>query len=1086
MKKITFFLSIMFFMGSLFVNAQTKNVTGTVTSDEDDQPIPGVSVSVKGTTLGTITNIDGEFELTVPDDAKTLVFSFVGMKNFEVEIGSQSTFNVKMETDVFGIDEVVVTALGISREKKGLGYSVQDLKGDDLVVAREANVVNSMQGKLSGVQITNSSGNVSSGSRIVIRGMSTLTGNNQPLFVVDGIPIINSYSDIAGAGSGTDYGNSASDVNPADIETISVLKGANAAALYGSRAVNGVVLITTKTGKGVKKGIGVSIESNMMWSSPLRLPDFQNLYGQGYDGEFEYVDGNWGGVNDGIDESWGPRLDGRLLPQFDSPYDPVTGVRTPTPWIAHPDNVKSVFQTGYNRVTTASVTRMEDNYNFRMSLSNDDITGMIPNTDQTKNTFTLNAGLNVTNKLRVGGSGSYINTKNDNIMSSGYTSAGIFQSLSQWFGRQVDTQYLKDHWQEVDPVTGRTINWNHSYHDNPYWTLNKNTNSRSRERLMGNVNLSYDINDWLLFKAMIGTDAYSQHTKEVRAKGSNDWMDGRFDNYESVRSETTANAQLAFDKTFGDLDVLGTIGSEYNHYDYRSDESHVSKLIIPDLYAVSNAAAPATTGMYEEHTELQSVFASVNLGYKEYLYLDLTARNDWSSTLPVDNNSYFYPSASLGFILTNALGIESQALSFAKLRASYAQVGGTAGAYALQGTFSAADPFNGQPSLTYTNTLAPLGLKPQQKKSIEFGADLKFLDNRIGLDVTYYKENTINQIMNIAISNTTGFSTKTINAGNMQNEGWELTLNATPVRTKDFSWDITANWSTNKNTVKELTGDMQYIQLYGIGWSTYVRAQVGEEYGQIWGYDIIREHEQDVLDDAGNVKYTLYTGRPVLSTSGRYIRSPKQTVLGNVSPDYFGGVNNGFHYKKLNFSFLIDFRKGGDQYSVTDWFGNYAGIMAPTAAVNDNGMNVRDAVADGGGVKADGVYGKLVNGHVVLTDKTGAESSTPVQNESYVDAQIFYETDYWGKPSLSIFDASFVKLREVIVGYTFNDVPVLREIGLKDLNLSLVGRNLWLIHSNMPHVDPENGISAGNTSVGGDSTPIPSARTIGFDLKLNF
>jgi len=967
MKKIAIFLSILLFMGTMVANGQTKNLTGTVTSADDNTPIPGVSVSVKGTTLGTITNIDGVYELKVPDDAKILVLSFVGMKTQEIGIGTATTYNVVLVPDVLGLDEVVVTALGQTRTKKGLGYSVQDIKGDELVTARESNVVNSLQGKVSGVQITNSSGNVSSGSRIVVRGMSTLTGNNQPLFVIDGVPIINSYSS-SGAYSGVDYGNSAMDINPSDVENISILKGANAAALYGSRAVNGVVLITTKSGKGTSKGLGVSVESNMMWSNPLKLPSYQNEYGQGYNKKFEYVDGNWGGVNDGIDESWGPKLDGRLLPQFDSPYDPVTGVRTPTPWIAHPDNVKNVFETGFNRTTTLSVSRMEDDYNFRVSVANQDITGMIPNTDQRKNTFTLNAGLNVTSKLRVGGSGSYIVTNNDNIMGSGYTSAGILQSLSQWFGRQVDTQFLKDNWEEIDPVSGRNYNWNHSYHDNPYWTLNKNTNSRSRERIMGNVNLSYEITDWIQFRAMLGVDAYSQHIKEVRAKDSHDWMDGRFSNYESIRSETTANAVLTFDKTVGDFDILGTLGTEYNHYDYRSDNTYVSSLIIPDLYAVSNAAVAATTGMNESHRELQSVFASVNLGYKDYLFLDLTARNDWSSTLPIESNSYFYPSVSLGLIVTEALGIQSDILSYAKLRGSYAQVGGTAGTYALQGTFGASQPFTGQPSLSYTNTLAPLGLEPQQKKSVEFGGELKFLNNRISLDATYYKENTENQILNIAISRTTGFSTKTINAGNMQNEGLELVLNVVPIQTKDFTWDITANWSTNKNTVKELTGDMEYLYLYNGSWGLQVHARVGEEYGQMWGYDILRENSTEILNDDGEVDYIQYSGRPVLGSNGRYQRAPKKSVLGNIAPDWFGGINNGFHYKNLNASFMIDFRVGGDQYSVTDWFGNYAGIMEITAATNDNGKNVRDDVADGGGVKIDGVYGKQVDGMIQYTD----------------------------------------------------------------------------------------------------------------------
>jgi hypothetical protein len=319
----------------------------------------------------------------------------------------------------------------------------------------------------------------------------------------------------------------------------------------------------------------------------------------------------------------------------------------------------------------------------------------------------------------------------------------------------------------------------------------------------------------------------------------------------------------------------------------------------------------------------------------------------------------------------------------------------------------------------------------------------------------------------------------------------EITLNATPVQTKDFSWDITANWATNKNVVNELTGDLQYINLYNGSWGMTVRAILNEEYGQMWGYDIVKENEEIVYypegsPNAGEQWYIKYSGKPVVNSQGRYIRSPQQTVIGNVTPDWFGGVNNGFHYKNLNFSFLVDFRWGGDQYSITDWFGSYAGVMEATAAINDNGKNVRDPVADGGGVKVDGVYGKVVDGRVVFTDASGTETSNPVQNESYVGAQTFYETDYWGKPSLSIYDAGFVKLREVIVGYTFNDIPYLRDIGVRNVNLSFVGRNLWLIYSNMPHVDPENGISAGNTSVGMNSTPIPSARTLGFDLKINF
>lgn len=1095
MKRLTILFTLLVFTW-LQVFSQANVITGTVTSAEDDSPIPGVSVVVRGTTIGTITDVDGNYSLAVPENAIKLMFTFVGMKTVEETIGGRSVIDVTLEVDILGLEEVVVTSLGITRVKKALGYSVQDISGDELVTARESNVVNSLQGKLAGVQITNSSGNVSSGSRIIIRGMSTLTGNNMPLFVVDGVPIINAYSGTGertvGSYDGTDYGNSTMDVNPSDIESISVLKGANAAALYGSRAVNGVVMITTKSGKlkpGARKGLGISFESNWVWSNPLKLPEFQDLYGQGYNGQFEYVDGDWGGTNDGIDESWGPRLDGRLIAQFDSPYDPVTGVRTPTPWVAHPDNIKDIFQTGLTATNTLTLQGADEKANFRLSLANQDVKGMLPNTDLKRNNVTFSAGLNVTSKFRVNASANYISNKSDNIMTAGYTSAGVFQSTCQWFGRQVDMIALKDHWEEIDPVTNEPYNWNHSYHDNPYWTLYKNTNSRDRDRLIGNVNFKYDLTTFLSLEGMVGNDVYSQKIKERRAKGSHDWPEGTFNSYLTTRNQMIARTQLNFNKDFGDLSVVALVGGEYNHYNYHENNTFVSELIIPDLYAVSNAAVDATTSMSETHTELQSAFATVNLGFRNYLFLDITARNDWSSTLPVDNNSYFYPSVSLGFVVTEALGMSSPIISYAKLRASYAEVGGSADAYALKGIYDASDPFRGKPSLSYTNTLPPPGLEPQKKKSIEAGIDLKFLSNRIRLDATYYKENTINQIMNISISRMSGFNNQTINAGNIQNQGVEVTFGVTPVQISDFRWDIMVNWATNKNKVIELTEGIDDLYLYNASWGTRVYARVGEPYGQLMANDIVRENAViHYRDDAETITdYVEYTGRPVVRTSGRLIQTPQMTLCGNVTPDWFGGVNSALSYKDFNFSFLVDFRKGGVQYSVTDWFGAYAGVTAETAATNANGMNVRDPVADGGGVLVDGVYGALNNdGTPRFTDANGNDATTPVENTTYVGALTYYETDYWGKPGLSVFDASFVKLREVILGYTFHDISALQKVGISSINFSLVGRNLLLLLDNMPHVDPENAISAGNTSLGMNSTPIPSARTFGFNLKFTF
>ena len=984
MKKLLLLIVLFVYVGSLTLLAQTKVITGTVSSSvEGEGPIPGVTVQVKGTTIGTVTDTNGKYTLNVPQNATTLIFTYIGMKRQEVEIGGRSQINGVMESDITGLNEVVVTALGISREKKALGYAVQDLGGDKLEKAKVSNIVNAFQGKLAGVQISNSDGGVSSGVRILIRGVNSLSadGNNQPLFIVDGVPINNTTSS-TGSYGGRDYGNASSDINPSDVENISVLKGASAAALYGSRAVNGVVLITTKSGKSRlgKPGLGVTLEENVMWENPLVIPKYQNLYGQGSasdaaagEYEFEYVDGMYGGVNDGVDESWGPRLDGRLIPQFDSPYDVETDTRTATPWIAHPDNIKSYFQTGMRRTTSVAIAGAKQGADFRLSLSNQKITGILPNTDLTRNNVALNGNIALSDKITFGGSASYISNKSDNIAENGYNGGNPMQSLGQWFGRQVDMNALKENWNTTDPKTGLPYSWNHSYHNNPYWNMYKNTNSRNRDRMIGNVNMSWKLTDWLAFKAMAGTDFSVEDIVERIAVGDVGMGSpkGNFASYSNRRQEINANARLEFNKTFGNFGVTASAGAEYNHYNGLYRRINVAELIVPDLYTVSNAAVAPTTELSERHTELQSVFGTANFSYKNFLFLDLTGRNDWSSTLPLNNNSYFYPSASLSFILSDALGITSNFLSFLKLRGSYAEVGGSADAYSLQGTYSADQPFNGNPSLRYTSTIPPLGLKPQRKRSKEVGMEARFFQNRLGFDVSVYKENTVNQIMNIAVSNTTGFSTKTINAGNLQNAGIELQVTATPVQTKDFSWDITFNWSKNENKVVELYGDMKYLSLYDLSWGGYVYAFPGKEYGTVYGYAVVRENAKPVYYDEAKTQlaYYEYSGRPVVTTTGRYRRSGQRTPLGNVYPDWFGGINNSLTYKNFNLSFLVDFKKGGDIFSVTHMFGMYTGVLAPTAAINANGKNVRDALSEGGGVLIeDAVYGKVnTDGTIAFT-----------------------------------------------------------------------------------------------------------------------
>ena len=455
MKKKLFLFYLQLVFSLIVTHAQTKTITGTVTFSEDGNPFTGVTVEVRGTTIRTVTDVNGIYSLEVPEYARVLIFTFNGMKTVEESIDDRSVIDTKLEPDILGLDEEVVTAFGINRKKITLGYSHQDVRGEDLVTAREPNIVNSLQGRLSGVQITNSDGTLAAGVRMLIRGMSKFNGDNQPLWVVDGIPISNAYSEPDCYG-GMDWGNNAMDLNPSDIENISLLKGANAAALYGSRALNGVVLVTTKSGRSRdgKKGLGVTFETNWMWSNPLVLPDFQDEYGQGYSGQFEYVDGNHGGTGDGIDESWGPPLDrGLMIPQWDSPYDHETGIRVPTPWVSQPDNVKDFLVTGRNRTTNLALHGGYDRTDFRLSFSNQDQTGIMENTDLKKNTVSLNAGFAITKKIHIGGAISYISNKSDNLVERGYCNDNPMYGLSMWFGRQVNMDNLRSMWKEIDPIT---------------------------------------------------------------------------------------------------------------------------------------------------------------------------------------------------------------------------------------------------------------------------------------------------------------------------------------------------------------------------------------------------------------------------------------------------------------------------------------------------------------------------------------------------------------------------------------------------------------------------------------------------------
>lgn len=1081
MKKLAMLLACFVLAGTQFLWAQGTVITGTVTGKEDGQPIPGVAVLVKGTTIGTITDFDGKYSLSVPQNAVSLVFSFVGMKTVEVPIEGKTTIDVAMESDVLGISEVVVTALGITKEKKSIGYAIQDVSGDEISRAGERNMVNALQGKVAGVFINNSSGSIASSSRIVIRGNNSLTRENQPLFVVDGVPISNTYNTTGGYG-GVDYGNAAMDINPSDIESVTVLKGGNAAALYGQRGANGVIMITTKSGKS-RKGLGVTFENSFAWDNVLILPDFQNEYGQGYYGEFEYVDGAGSGINDNVDESWGPKLDGRLIPQYDSPYDPVTGIRTPTPWVAHPDNIKSLFQTGTSRNTSLALEGSNEKANFRLSMTNNDAIGVVPNTDLKKNSFYLTGGYKLSEKLQVSATANYLRNNSANIPSGGYTSANILQQ-SSWHGRQVDYAGLKKMINVIDPVTGLPFNWNHSYHDNPWWTMYKNTNSRDRQRIIGNVNIQYFFTDWLNFQAQVGTDYFSEVRNERRAKGSHDWPDGQYNSWSRIFNETNASAMLTFNRNIiADLNLTATIGANIMHRDDRQQNTFIAQLIIPDLYATSNAVVPPATWLSESHQEIQSVYGLINLNYKGWLSLEGTLRDDWASTLPVKKNPYSYPSFNAGFVFTDALGIQSNLFSYGKLRGGWAKVASPADPYSLTGVYTSSDPFEGNPVMNYTNTLPNINLDPETTVSKEVGAELKFFNSRVVFDVTLFQKNTTNQILPISISSATGFTSKWINAGEMQNKGIELLVNLTPVKLRKFTWDVDINYTRIKNEVLSLAPDMSFFALGG-AWSIQIQARPGEPYGSMFYRTIARENYK--ADTQKGVVLTN-TGRPLVSPfTGNYVRTSYNTVIGNITPDWLGSLRNSFMFDKFNLSVLIDVRKGGDLFSVTNFFGEYAGTLASTVGKNPKGNDIRTPVADGGGYLVKGVLGKIKpDGTVEYLDANGNHSDVPIENtEVYIEAQDYFEGIWGYQGGRSIFDGSYVKLREVSAGYTF-DQPFLQKIGIRNLNLSLVGRNLAILHKNVPNIDPENAFDAGNVQ-GLESNMLPSVRTISVNLKVVF
>lgn len=1025
--------------------AQEIAIKGKVTSKGDGGPLPGASILVKGSSRGSTTNADGEFTMNTTSDA-TLVISFIGFKTLELPVGSKTSFDIALDEDATQFNEVVVTALGIAREKKALGYSVQEVSGKNLTQARETNLVNSLSGRLAGVQVTNSNGAPGASSRMIIRGASSIGSNNQPLFVVDGVPIDNSNF---GSGTGVDYGNAAASINPDDVESISVLKGPSAAALYGSRGANGVVLITSKSGKG-SKGIGVSFNTNTSFESVFRQPEWQNEYGQGAKGLFSYKDGTGGGVNDGVDESWGPKLDGRLLPQFNSPIA-ADGTRTPTPWIAHPDNVNQFYQTGKTYTNNVGVTGGNDKADFRLSFTNLKQDGILPNTGYKRQTMSLNAGWNLTKKLNVRATVNYVKDGSDN--------RNNFGLYFIWFGRQVDMNSLKDY---TKPGSIYQNNWNDNYWTNPYYLLNNSTRANQRDRMYGNIVATYKLTDWLTLTGRSGTDFYEDRRKTRTAArqaklGSTQLYDAYNEEQIFVR-ESNSDFLLNATHKFGEFDITANIGGNHRSNYAQRNYMGATELAIPRVWNMGNSRQrPVTENSFIEKT-VNSLYASANLGFRNYLFLDLTARNDWSSSLPSDNRSYFYPSAAVSAILSDMFDVKSTVLSFAKIRAGLAQVGNDTDPYRLASTYKYENPWGSTPSLSENNALLNSELKPEITTSYEIGADLRFWQNRVGLDVTYYSKSSTDQILDVNVSNASGYLSKLLNAGKITNKGVEIQLTATPVKVGKFQWDIGLNWARNKNKVVSLADNLTTYQLntsynpltQTTSTSSFrglsVEARVGQPYGTFFGKGFMRAPDGQIVYDA--------QGYPMLEAASR--------VLGNFTPDWIGGFSNTFRYKNFSLSTLIDVKHGGDIFSQSINIGRYTGVLKETTMGRETG------------VVGQGVVNTGTTDNPVYVPNTKQLSSEEYHHKYYLLTN----------NENTIFDASYVKLREVKFTYMISG-KAMKKLPFRDIAVSVVGRNLALLKSNLPHIDPETSYYNDGNLQGIENGQIPTTRSIGFNISFN-
>ena len=1059
MRRLALIASLILFVGLNAMFAQTTTITGAITDSETGEPMPGVSVVVRGTTIGTVTNVDGNYSLSVPDDATNLLYSFVGMKTQDILIEGRTTINVVMESEAIGVDEVVVTALGVSREKKSLGYASQNVKSDELTSANSADAMSALSGKVAGVQISGS--NFAGSKNVLIRGASSLTGNNQPLYVIDGVPMdnqnFNSTSTQTGGG-GVDYGSMINDINPNDIESVNVLKGSAASALYGSRGQNGVIMITTKSGKAGKKSFSVDVNTGVTFEKVYILPELQTSYGGGY-GDFgtEVIDGvEYLVPAYDVDESWGPKYEGQQVLHWWGIADYEQGI-TSTPqtgaWVAPKNDVEDFFETGVQYQNSISITTSNETSALRIGYTNVNTSGTVPNASQNKNTFNLNGNTKLFDGIvEANATMTYVNTYTKGRPVSGYDDRSFSQKFYQWGQRQLDFEKLKDYknpdgtqrvWNRIS-----IDNPNPIYSDNPYWTVYENYQDDDRQRVYGTTGLKFNLTDDLNVQGNVYLDTYTFNQRERVAPGSQSLS--FYDVTQRQFTEVNYEGKINYKKTVNDFNIVASLGANKRTEDYSRIYSGTDGgLAVAGLWNVNNSNNTPLTENYSRKKIVNSWFAFASLGWKNTVYLDLTARQDHDTSLPTDDNTYFYPAASLSFIISEM--VDFTWLDMAKVRMNYAETGNGTDPYRVYQSFNVGDSFGGYRQFTNNTRLNNAKLKSEKTKEVEFGLEASALNNRVRLDVSYYKRNTTDQIVPIELSGSTGFTSMVVNAGEIENKGIELLVGGTPIRTADWTWDISVNYAKNKNEVVSLPEGFDKLQIGSAPFGgAYLNASVGDPFQMLWGYDY-------VYDDKGN--------KVIDEGSGFYANGGLKPI-GSALPDYNMGIRNSLRWKDIDFSALIDIQKGGKYYSLTNMWGMYSGMMKQTATPTSGGNTIRE----------DGI---VLNGVIDNGDGTYRENDI---NISAVDYGEYHYHGYGTPSATSFFDASYIKLREITIGYTLPSItPV-----IKKMRIGVYGRNLATWGLDNKGIDPEATVGGSGNIQGMEGGIIPTSRSYGMNLQVTF